>query len=568
MWLREKKQRPSPTSQNLSDYTANLQTMSSQQSHSISTQASNKNAHPRILDLPAPWWTAEVVRVEKAAKAVANVQWQAYIQVGIEHTASIKDDLAHKNMGQTKRFRTPTSAFSKKKQTPPSGDSETGGWAMVHQDLEDNLDNIIDQDGVSSPSGLDFEPEEQEGQEEDDKDDKSKENGSDRHPLVEASKMRTKLVKATHEAIMQACQSIDSETYSSTPSREKCKAPAGGTMPGLTTKKHNSGMGATQAPINHTPKTPLANGLKPEFHSSKANRQSKLLLRRQDEALEQQPTAKVILGALQKCLSQSSIIMNAVTSSKSQQAPSNLDLPARSQHIFVTRFVPILQKYIGMRENHWITDALIEPIQVLLDTLMIDWPHKFSDENDLIYCLCMQKIYDWCKALGKATLEAMDALWALDKKYFDPEDCKAYVEYALGPRLPFLYGKIDHYENDIVLMSKAFLTPLILQMFAAHLSLLAPIEGNSKLYTAFTNSNPCSTLILAVTTDVAMKKPELSFSDTHWGTKTLYYIESIKRIKKRKYVEILAEVQQYHGYQDDHAQIVVSSDIEPSEDKE
>ncbi|KIN99390.1 hypothetical protein M404DRAFT_30447 [Pisolithus tinctorius Marx 270] len=145
--------------------------------------------------------------------------------------------------------------------------------------------------------------------------------------------------------------------------------------------------------------------------------------------------------------------MNAVTSSKSQQAPSNLDLPARSQHIFVTRFVPILQKYIGMRENHWITDALIEPIQVLLDTLMIDWPHKFSDENDLIYCLCMQKIYDWCKALGKATLEAMDALWALDKKYFDPEDCKAYVEYALGPRLPFLYGKIDHYENDIVLSS-------------------------------------------------------------------------------------------------------------------
>ncbi|KAI6145840.1 hypothetical protein BKA82DRAFT_10240, partial [Pisolithus tinctorius] len=262
--------------------------------------------------------------------------------------------------------------------------------------------------------------------------------------------------------------------------------------------------------------------------------------------------------------------MNAVASSKSHQAPSNLDLPAGSQCIFITQFVPILWKYIGTRENPWITDALIEPIQVLWYTLMVDWPHKFSDENDLIYCLCMQKIYDWCKALGKAMLEAMEALWASDKKYFDLEGHKAYVEYALGPRLPFLYGKIDCYENDIVLMLKAFLTPLILQTFAAHLSLLAPIEGNSKLYTAFTNNNPCSMLILTVTIDVATKKSELSFLDTHWGTKMLYYIESIKRIKKRKYVEILAEAQQYHatpdaGYQDDCMQIVVSSDIKPSE---
>ncbi|KAI6000971.1 hypothetical protein F5J12DRAFT_784220 [Pisolithus orientalis] len=156
----------------------------------------------------------------------------------------------------------------------------------------------------------------------------------------------------------------------------------------------------------------------------------------------------------------------------------------------------------------------------------------------LTVTVCMQKIYDWHKALRKATLEAMEALWASDKKYFDPEDCKAYVEYALGPRLPFLYGKIDHYENDIVLMSKAFLTPLILQMFAAHLSLLALIEGNSELYTVFTNDNPHSTLVLTVKhtlhmyhtgkKDVAMKKSELSFSETHWGTKILYYIESIK----------------------------------------
>ncbi|KAI5983989.1 hypothetical protein F5J12DRAFT_899412 [Pisolithus orientalis] len=359
--------------------------------------------------------TTEVIQAEKAAKAVANIQWQAYIQ--------------------TKRFRKPTSAFSKKKWTPPLGDSKTGGWAMVHQDLEDDLDNIVDQDGVSSPSGSDFEPE---GQEEDNEDDKIAENGSDTHPLMEASKVRTKLVKATHEGIMQACQSIDSETYSGTSSREKCKAPAGGMMPGLTAKKHNSGMADTQASVNCTPKTPLANGLKPEFHSSKANRQSKSSAqpisylsqwettlsglfhskghpsspaefnfgglpsykddsfdqplsmtmqapsRRQDEALEQQPTAKVILGAPQNHLSQSSVIMNAVTSSKSCQAPSNLDLPAGSQHIFVTQFVPILWKYIGMRENPQITDALIEPIQVLLDALMVDWPHKFSDENDLI----------------------------------------------------------------------------------------------------------------------------------------------------------------------------------------
>jgi len=81
-----------------------------------------------------------------------------------------------------------------------------------------------------------------------------------------------------------------------------------------------------------------------------------------------------------------------------------------------------------------------------------------------------------------------------------------------------------------------------------------------------------------------MKKGDLSFSDTHWGTKTSYYVESIRKVHMNKYNQLIAAAWPYCGghrcltgnhthtilnmedtaaYGDECAQIMVSSDIEP-----
>ena len=44
---------------------------------------------------------------------------------------------------------------------------------------------------------------------------------------------------------------------------------------------------------------------------------------------------------------------------------------------------------------------------------------------------------------GKAVLDAVEAHWALDTKYSNPEAIKDYVEFALSPGLPFMYGYIE-----------------------------------------------------------------------------------------------------------------------------
>ena len=63
----------------------------------------------------------------------------------------------------------------------------------------------------------------------------------------------------------------------------------------------------------------------------------------------------------------------------------------------------------------------------------------------------MQKIYEWRAHLGKAGIDAVEDMWGSDPKYENLDERKAYVEFALGPSLPFMYGKVeylggDHYE--------------------------------------------------------------------------------------------------------------------------
>ncbi|KAI9569313.1 hypothetical protein HD554DRAFT_2038258 [Boletus coccyginus] len=74
---------------------------------------------------------------------------------------------------------------------------------------------------------------------------------------------------------------------------------------------------------------------------------------------------------------------------------------------------------------------------------MLNWPHWFDKDNSL-YQLCMQKVYEWHVHISKAAIDAIENMWVSDPKYEDPKKCKAYVEFALGLSLPFMYGKIEY----------------------------------------------------------------------------------------------------------------------------
>jgi hypothetical protein len=78
------------------------------------------------------------------------------------------------------------------------------------------------------------------------------------------------------------------------------------------------------------------------------------------------------------------------------------------------------------------------------------------DNTDGILTQCMQKIYEWRAHIGKAGIDAIEAVWASDKKYGVPEERKAYVEFALGSGLPFMYGEIAHIAGDTYKVSLYF----------------------------------------------------------------------------------------------------------------
>ena len=79
--------------------------------------------------------------------------------------------------------------------------------------------------------------------------------------------------------------------------------------------------------------------------------------------------------------------------------------------------------------------------------------------------------------------------------------------------------------------------------------------------------------------EVPSKKSDLTFSDMNWGTQTLFYTASVRKVGEKKYYQIIDEARKYctahrrcatalvigvevTPQQDERAQIMVSSDIE------
>ncbi|KAG6325914.1 hypothetical protein ID866_13175 [Astraeus odoratus] len=147
-------------------------------------------------------------------------------------------------------------------------------------------------------------------------------------------------------------------------------------------------------------------------------------------------------------------------------------------------------------------------------------------------------------------------------------------------------------DSENVDVSGAFMSPLVLQTFASHLKDCASIENNMA-FSSFVNDVPRGALVMAVTAverALTMYKSGVkatkdgsdatAFSDTKWGSKTNFYIRSVQKVTKKKYIKICDAARQYcppvgkysrvtmmgwnddSAYPDDRAMIIVSSDIE------
>ncbi|KIM55320.1 hypothetical protein SCLCIDRAFT_30471 [Scleroderma citrinum Foug A] len=433
-----------------------------------------------------------------------NAKKAAEIQAGIQHAAAVEDSLAIRASNQVQQFKKPTTALLRKA-TWPNEKPLSQDVVNTAQDPGNEDGTMPLQGGVSTPSGSEFEPEE------DMESEQNEESLDDRRPAC-SSEANTKrglkaALKAMRDRITQARSSSSHiPTTASSGRKRACEGTLDG--PDLTLKRPNLGVGTTKPALFNR----ATSGLRADFQQSKT-KASKLtqdfsitpgagvgfkalpsmgltyhstpilpapstsggLPSDEDDHFELSsgtstmptnnistgikgqlskrtagtPTTQVIPNAPQQRLQHSAVIANAVmTSNKARPPPSNNNLPAGACYFYTAYFVPVLRKYVGSFNNPWVTDGLIGPIQTIWNGIMKGWPHTISNETDVIYRLSIQRLYKWRTIISKAALEALEAHWASDAKYNDPEAHKEYVEFVLGPGLPFLYSHVEHQDRD------------------------------------------------------------------------------------------------------------------------
>ncbi|KAI5997807.1 hypothetical protein F5J12DRAFT_785033 [Pisolithus orientalis] len=258
---------------------------------------------------------------------------------------------------------------------------------------------------------------------------------------------------------------------------------------------------------------------------------------------------KIIANTPQQCLQHSAPIANA-TATKNQ--PSHQNLPKGS----AAQFMKLLD--IG------------ESLDGIWDKVMLDWPHWF-DEDDHVYCLCMQKTYEWHAHISKAGIEAVEVLWASDLKYKNPEEQKAYVDFVLSLSLPFMYGSVEHLGGNKY------------STFVSHIRDIS-VVNNKTYHESIDYEMPRGALVLAVTSveqaltlystgakEVPTKQSKASFSDIGWGTKTSFGAKeycSAAIHSRQAQVPYSVSVAGKGNMIDDQALITVSSDIKAELDIE
>ncbi|KIJ58637.1 hypothetical protein HYDPIDRAFT_171206 [Hydnomerulius pinastri MD-312] len=118
---------------------------------------------------------------------------------------------------------------------------------------------------------------------------------------------------------------------------------------------------------------------------------------------------------------------------------------------------------------------------------------------------CMQRAYEWHSVIGRAAHKAVEAWWQTDKKYNSPEDRLAFIELTLGPNLPFIYEHVEVRPNGSVNVERV--------LTFCHLT------GEKQL---------------------SENKGDNSFSDKTWGTKSIYYMQLVSKVGRKKCQDGLA----------------------------
>ncbi|KIJ58531.1 hypothetical protein HYDPIDRAFT_34087 [Hydnomerulius pinastri MD-312] len=267
-------------------------------------------------------------------------------------------------------------------------------------------------------------------------------------------------------------------------------------------------------------------------------------------AAHQTPLAKIAPNAPAECLKDSSVINTATSGSGRHPGPTNDVLPHGTQWRFKCVFLPIWRAFLGTLENPWNMENLLPFVQEIWDRVFDTQSYDFDSEQDEVYLLCMQRAYEWCGMIAKAAYP----------KYNSLKEHLAFIMDALGPDLSFIYRNSDVAPDGTRTFSGAFMSPLILHTFLAHIksTLMANPDDLAELGNVIDN-HPCGMLVLSATAieqaltfcrisgemQLTGNRTDDSFSDRIWGTKLLHYMHSVQRVSGKKYKAITWGASEY-----------------------
>ncbi|KAI9567639.1 hypothetical protein HD554DRAFT_2266893 [Boletus coccyginus] len=598
----------------------------------ITTRAANKNRHPGAPDLPTARRSSKVVQEERTTLAAAAAVARKERQKNIRLTADIEDQLQSQIKTQCTNFQNPTSATAKTSKplpVPMLVSDHTIGRAPTFQHVPARAGGDGESQGAETEKASDTKAESTNGRvvystepASDVANSGSEDEVSDAGMTKRPAKVTRKLIQAARVGSRKHGNKSEAAVASIHPGKRKLKRKGatflGPSAPKKVKLQNPSGLtdryqrgrkegkpadsqqechteGETRERKSHGGDQ-LEGGVSFKFGGLADEQEKTWQAAKTQSAAGPISVTKIVANAPQERLHHSAPISTATTT---KSRPSHQSLPEGSAAQFMKIFIPLLRLYCGTLENPWmLPDRFVDKLQDLWDHVMLDWPHWF-DEDDSIYRLCMQKIYEWRAHLGKTGIDAIEEMWGTDLKYENMDERQAYVKFALGPSLPFMYGKVEFLGADHYKASKSFRSQLVLQTFASHLRDVAAVD-NDTYHKLIGNAMPKGALVLAVTSveraltmystgvkEVPGKRSEASFSDIVWGTKTLWYTRSISRIGEAKFGEIIngareycnaavrsrqAQVSQHVSAADDtdmlddRALITVSSDIEAESD--
>ncbi|KAI9459973.1 hypothetical protein HD554DRAFT_2176757 [Boletus coccyginus] len=390
----------------------------------IITRAANKNCHPGKPDLPAPWRSSQVVQEEHAMQHAVCVAARHQQQESIRQNP--------KSTG-TRSLKPPPMP-----KTAPDGHNEGG----ESQETE-------------TEKASDAEPESTHGEDVYDTNPNVAMAGSEDEETVVTRKKPVKVTchlielacttKANQEAASKVVASIapvlpstgkrklkrEGVIYFSPSAQKKTKTdhPSGLTASDTYRRTHKDGKPADAWHESHievqtgehtTHRGDRVNmGVTDRFGGLSDEQEKKWQPARAQSTTGPIAIIKIVANAPQERLQHGSPIANAMTM---RNRPSHQNLLKGSATQFTKFFIPLLRLYCGTLENPWmVPDRFVDKLQELWDKVMLDWPYWF-DEDDDVYRLCMQKIYEWHTHISKAGTEAVEALWASHLKYENPEE--------------------------------------------------------------------------------------------------------------------------------------------------